>query len=43
MKPGWILLLVAALMATVPILSWRLGYRAAVAELVETPKPDTLR
>lgn len=42
MKPGWILLLAAALVATVSILSWRLGYRAAVAELVETPKPDTL-
>lgn len=42
MKPGWILLLVAALVATVSILSWRLGYRATVAELVETPKPDTL-
>ena len=42
MKSGWILLLVAALVATVSILSWRLGYRAAVAELVETPKPDTL-
>ena len=35
MKPGWILLLVAALVATVSVLSWRLGYRAAVAELVE--------
>ena len=42
MKPGWILLLVAALVATVSILSWRLGYRAAVAELIEEPKADTL-
>ncbi len=45
MKPGWILLLVAALVAAVSVLSWRLGYRAAVAELVEapaTPNPDTL-
>lgn len=42
MKPGWILLLVAALVAAVSILSWRLGYRAAVAEAIETPKADTL-
>lgn len=42
MKPGWILLLVAALVATVSVLSWRLGYRAAVAELIEEPKADTL-
>ena len=31
MKPGWILLLVAALVATVSVLSWRLGYLTAVA------------
>lgn len=42
MKPGWILLLVAALVAAVSILSWRLGYRSAVAESIETPKADTL-
>lgn len=42
MKPGWILLLVAALVAAVSVLSWRLGYRAAVAESIETPKADTL-
>lgn len=42
MKSGWILLLVAALVATVSILSWRLGYRAAVAEPIEEPKADTL-
>ena len=42
MKPGWILLLVAALVATVSVLSWRLGYRAAVAKLIEEPKADTL-
>lgn len=42
MKPGWILLLVAALMAAVSVLSWRLGYRTAVAESIETPKADTL-
>lgn len=42
MKSGWILLLVAALVATVSVLSWRLGYRAAVAELIEEPKADTL-
>lgn len=42
MKPGWILLLVAALVAAVSVLSWRLGYRAAVAEAIETPKADTL-
>lgn len=42
MKPGWILLLVAALVAAVSVLSWRLGYRAAVAESFETPKADTL-
>lgn len=42
MKPGWILLLVAALVATVSVLSWRLGYRAAVAEPIEEPKADTL-
>jgi hypothetical protein len=34
MKPGGILLLVAALVAAVSVLSWRLGYRAAV------PKPS---
>lgn len=43
MKPGGgILLLVAALVAAVSVLSWRLGYRAAVAEAIETPKADTL-
>lgn len=42
MKPGWTLLLVAALVAAVSVLSWRLGYRAAVAEFIETPKADTL-
>ena len=42
MKPGWILLLVAALVVTVSVLSWRLGYRSAVAEAIETPKADTL-
>ena len=42
MKPGWILLLVAALVVTVSVLSWRLGYRSAVAESIETPKADTL-
>ena len=42
MKPGWILLLVAALVAAVSDLSWRLGYRSAVAESIETPKADTL-
>jgi len=42
MKPGWILLLVAALVAAVSVMSWRLGYRAAVAEFIETPKADTL-
>lgn len=44
MKPGWVLLLVAALVVAVSVLSWRLGYRAAVAEPVETPAtpPDTL-
>lgn len=42
MKSGWILLLVAALVAAVSILSWRLGYSAAVAEPIEEPKADTL-
>ena len=42
MKPGWILLLVAALVAAVSVLSWRLGYRSAVAESIEEPKADTL-
>lgn len=42
MKPGWILLLVAAMVAAVSVLSWRLGYRSAVAESIETPKADTL-
>lgn len=42
MKPGWILLLVAALVAAVSVLSWRLGYRSAVPESIETPKADTL-
>lgn len=42
MKPGWILLLVVALVAAVSVLSWRLGYRSAVAESIETPKADTL-
>ena len=42
MKPGCILLLVAALVAAVSVLSWRLGYRTAVAESIETPKADTL-
>lgn len=42
MKPGWILLLVAALVAAISVLSWRLGYRTAVAESIETPKADTL-
>lgn len=42
MKPGWILLLVAALVVAVSVLSWRLGYRSAVAESIETPRADTL-
>ncbi len=42
MKPVWVLALVAALMSTVSVLSWRLGYRTAVAEPVEAPKADTL-
>lgn len=42
MKPGWILLLVAALVATVSVLSWRLGYRTAVVEPIDAPKADTL-
>lgn len=42
MKPGWILLLVAALVAAVSVLSWRLGYRSAVPESIEIPKADTL-
>ena len=42
MKPGWILLLVAVLVAAVSVLSWRLGYRSAVAESIETPRADTL-
>jgi len=42
MKPGWILLLVAALVAAVSVLSWRLGDRSAVAESIETPRADTL-
>ena len=42
MKPGWILLLVAALVVAISVLSWRLGYRSAVAESIETPKADTL-
>lgn len=42
MKPGWILLLVAALVATVSVLSWRLGYLTAVAEPAEETKTDTL-
>lgn len=42
MKPGWILLLVAALVAALSVLSWRLGYRSAVPESIEIPKADTL-
>lgn len=42
MKPGGILLLVAALVVAVSVLSWRLGYRSAVAESIETPRADTL-
>lgn len=42
MKPGWILLLVAALVAAVSVLSWRLGYCSAVPESIEIPKADTL-
>lgn len=42
MKPGWILLLVAALVATVSVLSWRLGYRAAVASTSSATVADTL-
>lgn len=42
MKPGWILLLVAALVATVSVLSWRLGYRTAVVEPIDAHKADTL-
>ena len=42
MKPVWVLVLVAALVAAVSVLSWRLGYRAAVAEPVEAAKSDTL-
>ena len=44
MKPVWVLALVAALVATVSVLSWRLGYRAAGASTssaTATP-PDTL-
>ncbi len=44
MKPVWVLALVAALVAAVSVLSWRLGYRAACASTVSatvTP-PDTL-
>ncbi len=44
MKPVWVLVLVAALVATVSVLSWRLGYRAADASTgsaTATP-PDTL-
>jgi len=42
MKQVWILALVVALVAAVSVLSWRLGYRAAVAEPVEAAKSDTL-
>ncbi len=42
MKPVWVLTLVAALVAAVSVLSWRLGYRAAGAIPIETPKADTL-
>ena len=42
MKPVGVLVLVAALVATVSVLSWRLGYRAAGAIPIETPKADTL-
>lgn len=42
MKSGWILLLVAALVATVSVLSWRLGYRAAVASTSSATVADTL-
>lgn len=44
MKPVWVLALVAALVAAVSVLSWRLGYRAACDSTVSatvTP-PDTL-
>ena len=44
MKPVWVLVLVAALVAAVSVLSWRLGYRAAGASAgsaTATP-PDTL-
>lgn len=42
MKSGWILLLVAALVATVSVLSWRLGYRTAVASTSSATVADTL-
>lgn len=42
MKPGWILLLVAALVAAVSVLSWRLGYRTAVASTSSATEADTL-
>ena len=40
MKPVWVLALVAALVAAVSVLSWRLGYRAAGS--ATTTPPDTL-
>lgn len=40
MKPVWVLVLVAALVAAVSVLSWRLGYRAAGS--ATTTPPDTL-
>lgn len=42
MKSGWILLLVAALVAAVSVLSWRLGYSAAIASTSSATEADTL-
>lgn len=42
MKPVWVLTLVAALVAAVSALSWRLGYRTAAAVPTETERADTL-
>lgn len=42
MKPGWILLLVAALVAAVSVLSWRLGLPHGGRRVHRDPKADTL-
>lgn len=42
MKPGGSFCLSPLSVAAVSVLSWRLGYRTAVAESIETPKADTL-